>query len=652
MTRRKKFWKSEYLLKKDKAENSYYYWIREHEKKECSGKKHALISLVVYGQAPLSEAWELFDFDNEQMFSGEYIAYMQMPGILAPNALDRIEELLQPDGEKLIPDLIYSDEDFISEIPERNIDRFRHNPFMKPDWSPDTLESFFYLGGLVVIKKEIAKTIPMIPADDPKQMVYEFLRAYSQKAHVKYHIPEILYHRCDSREYPYLSTKKGKDQKLVISPYEYSLPKILPDRTLHKISIVILSKDNIEMLQTCIKSLREYMQYDNHEIIVVDNGSTEENRNISMQMSSDLSFQYLYEPMEFWYSKLCNIGAAAATGDYLLFMNDDVEVRSANGFMKRMARKADEDHVGAVGIKLLYPDEKIIQHVGITNLQVGPSHKLATYEDEKAHYFGRNRVTYNVLAVTGACLMVARNKFYQVGGFDERLHISYTDVDLCVDLLEKGYYNLVLNDIYLCHHESVSRGNDSKDTKKLKRLMEERDFFYEKHSWLGGKDPFYNQNLTGTGLDYSLDYKEEWENVSRFPKMDLIQPADLYPASDKAVRYSIDAVRMVTATQKKETDYFEIEGWMLHGKKDNCFFQKYVVLSFEDKGFLLEAADKYRPDVEEIFPKGKKVAMSGFVVRVDKTLLNPSKSYGIGIAMRARNGGKYLYKETEWKIKN
>ena len=96
MTRRKKFWKSEYLLKKDRAENPYYYWIREHENKECSGKKRTLLSLVVYGQTLHSEAWELFDFDNEQMFPGEYIAYMQMPGILAPGALERMEEILEP----------------------------------------------------------------------------------------------------------------------------------------------------------------------------------------------------------------------------------------------------------------------------------------------------------------------------------------------------------------------------------------------------------------------------------------------------------------------------------------------------------------------------------------------------------------------------
>ena len=114
-------------------------------------------------------------------------------------------------------------------------------------------------------------------------------------------------------------------------------------------------------------------------------------------------------------------------------------------------------HVGAVGAKLLYPDSDIIQHAGITNLRVGPAHKLQFLSDEKVHYYGKNRFVHDVMAVTGACLLLEKEIFERAGGFDEKLAVAFNDVDLCYTIYEMGYYNVVRNDVVLYHHESLSR---------------------------------------------------------------------------------------------------------------------------------------------------------------------------------------------------
>ena len=185
------------------------------------------------------------------------------------------------------------------------------------------------------------------------------------------------------------------------------------------VSIVIPSKDNPGVLSTCIHSILEASTYRNFEIIVIDNGSSIKNKErihlMLSQMQEECRFRYIYEPMEFNFSAMCNKGAALAKGDYILLLNDDIEIIQED-WLDKMLEKAMLPHVGAVGVKLLYPGSHTIQHAGITNIRLGPAHKLQFRDDRTDYYFLRNRLSFDVLGVTGACLMVKKNVYEAAGG--------------------------------------------------------------------------------------------------------------------------------------------------------------------------------------------------------------------------------------------
>ena len=180
-------------------------------------------------------------------------------------------------------------------------------------------------------------------------------------------------------------------------------------------------------------------------------------------------------------------------------------------WLHNMMRYAAMEHVGAVGIKLRYPDGNLIQHAGITNMGIGPAHKLGGMPDDGSLYHGHNLADYNMLAVTAACMMVSRDKFVRAGFFDEELAVAYNDVELCFRLYRMGLYNVQVNSAFLIHHESVSRGADTAPEKR-ERLLREKRRLYEKHVWAmtktGGYDPFYSPNLVQWEKDaaYHVNY--------------------------------------------------------------------------------------------------------------------------------------------------
>ena len=221
--------------------------------------------------------------------------------------------------------------------------------------------------------------------------------------------------------------------------------------------------------------------------------------------------------MEFNFSKMCNLGAKAATGEYVLFLNDDIEAID-DVWLDAMLSHAQKKHVGAVGAKLYYPDSNTIQHAGITNLRLGPVHKMQFLQDVRPYYDGRNIFDCNVIAVTGACLMVRKTVFEECGGFSEDLAVAFNDVELCFRLYEAGYYNVQCNSAVLYHHESLSRGNDESKEKYPSYVEESKNDFVhtqirEKPFWdsrlVGGerKNQFYEEN--GQQLAPTLSYEEE-----------------------------------------------------------------------------------------------------------------------------------------------
>lgn len=577
-------------------------------------------------------------------------------------------------------DILYGDEDEWEPAGQK-----RQNPWFKPDWSPDTLRSYLYVGNIIVIKAGLLKEAAEKLADESvcqqcRQQYSEysvfwgFLLYLTDSMNVRWgHIDKILFHKEISRRKEISDGKisgdaatghrDSGDKKDIEGDLPEENSAVVHVRSPFPgepglVSVIIPSKDHPEMLRRCITTIREITDYPAYEIIVVDNGSTEENRALiaGMRDREGIDFGYLYEKMEFNFSRMCNMGASAAKGDVLLFLNDDIEV-CGKDWMTILTEQAVRSHIGAVGAKLYYPDSKVIQHVGITNMKVGPVHKLASMEDYGNIYHGRNLADYNVLAVTAACMAVRRTVFEDVGGFCEELAVAYNDVDLCFSLYEKGYYNLVRNDVVLYHHESVSRGSDD-GGEKAKRLLRERKKLYQRHPELYGKDPFYSVHLVQERLDgdYHVEYQYEYECSSRYSKCETIEPIKETPKSIQRrllrkgprMLYHMDDVRIrQTDLLDEDSKVLELEGWCALTDKDMTEYHRALLLVGQDNtAWKLEMLDKLRPDTAEILAEQPHGALCGYVVRVKEGVI-PSGKYKAGYLFIPKGNGKMLVKYDE-----
>lgn len=412
----------------------------------------------------------------------------------------------------------------------------------------------------------------------------------------------------------------------------------------HAVSVVIPSKDHPDVLERCLSSFKEKTDYEYYEWIVVDNGSNEQNRSRVESLQRKYNFTYLYEAMPFNFSKMCNMGAAHATGDLLLFMNDDIEIIE-HSWLRRMTGQALQPHTGAVGAKLWYAGTQKIQHTGITNMAIGPSHKLITFLDNRDYYYGRNRVTYNMSGVTAACLMVSRDKYIEVGGFDETMAVSYNDVDFCFKLLEAGYYNVQRNDAVLYHHESLSRGLDEEDMSKWERLLVEKENLYGKHPGMRGRDIFYHKALIDNASDYRCNYKFPHEEHLRTMNVEESGGLVSKKINKRILQLTVDRAEIQHKIHAGEPDILWVMGWCYVPGADNALYDKHVMLARVDgaqsEGYTAVPADWHRKDVEKILPEERNIGLSGFVLRVLRDDLEPG-TYRIGMLCTNEQGDRLL----------
>ena len=450
---------------------------------------------------------------------GDFVCFMDCDDVLSPHALMEFFAFLSDHPDT---DILYSDEDKLSEDSKR-----RYEPFFKPDWSPDTFMSLMYTNHFSAVRRSLLNEAEGLRSEFDGAQDYDlFMRLTEMTGNDRIgHVPKVLYHwRATSgstakdpnaKQYVFERAKKLKEEALKrrgIKGKAYFSPETYQVRVVYEVpketflSIIIPSKNNYKVLRSCIESIQKE-ELKNYEIIIVDNGSDDEVRHEIEDFSKKYDIRYIFDRYDFNFSKMCNIGAKAAKGDILLFLNDDTSILQ-KGTLQRMMGQALLPHTGAVGAKLLYPDAKRIQHSGIINLPIGPSHALIGQSDEVHHYFDRNRVDYNFLAVTGACMMVSQEKFETAGGFDEELPIAYNDVDLCFSLFEKGYYNVLRTDAVFLHYESLSRGTDEAPEKEARR-EKELEKLYEKHPSFREKDPFYNPNLIKNGVDFQIGLPDD-----------------------------------------------------------------------------------------------------------------------------------------------
>ena len=575
---------------------------------------------------------------NDGIFAakGEFIAFMDCDDVIEINALSEFVYYLNENPET---DFVYSDEDKVSDEGD-----YYHNPFFKPDWSPDTMFSMMYTNHLAMYRREIVCKVGGLRTEYNGSQDYDLTLRFMEHSDNKRvgHIQKVLYHwrerpesaasSVDAKPYAIDAAGRAKEDAIrrrgidgeleyITDLYQYRLRYHTPGNPL--VSIIIPSKDNFSVLSQCIESLVEKTTYKNYEIIVVDNGSSEYNRFAITHFLSKMNVEYVYDKMDFNFSKMCNIGVDHSHGEYILFLNDDIEIIEEE-WLDRMLGQAMRPHTGAVGAKLLYPN-RTIQHVGLCNLPVGPSHMFVGVPDGITVNFCRNRLTFNWIAVTGACLMVSKEKYDEVGGFDEKLTVAYNDVDLCFKLYKAGYYNVSRMDSVLIHHESFSRGYDV-DDKKIDRLNVERRHLFNKHEDLLDKDPFYNVNLVKDNINYDIDtYGIGLHNY------DVKIVDDVYPAKPSNLNLGVDGIA--------KDNMVRIIGWAFSDDSiSDMKSTRYVMLRNKARQIYLVPADKRtREDLKETF--GIDNLTEGFECNIDRKVLATNiYNYDIGILQINEDG--------------
>lgn len=497
-------------------------------------------------------------------------------------------------------------------------------PVFLPDFSPNRWDYEDYLGQAVYVRKDIYDSINWDKTSRRaglKQIMAKEAKAGRIPA---VHARGIL--EGDMAGYVKL------DKRATKGSFEHIKAEEIAQAYEDGISVIIPSKDHPEILQKCVQSLIDTTEAP-MEIIIVDNGSVKEHRvrvEAMCEFERDntqgrLKFQYIYESMEFNFSKMCNIGATKAKGAYLLFLNDDVEAVEA-GWLETMLWQARKTYTGAVGMKLLYPDKERIQHAGIVNLPMGPVHKMQFLLDKEVYYDKRNRGVHNVCAVTGACLMIKKEMYDKLGGMREDLPVAFNDVELCFHLLEEGYYNVVCCQTYLLHHESISRGQDNTEEKRG-RLLRERSKLYELHPQYASFDAFYPYNAkTGYGLNHAYldtsiapayeDGKSVVQQIDSLQKFTKKEAEAAFTQKKEHVALNPCLKFEVEQLYREMKDVIHVAGYGFVVGSDNASFSHTLVLRGEEEIYSMVLAPVLRNDLERNMPDQQNVALSGFHVAI------------------------------------
>jgi len=429
-----------------------------------------------------------------QSAEGEFVGFVDHDDELSPNALYEVAHLLQehPDA-----DVVYSDEDKLGVTDKRE------QPFFKPDWSPEYLLSCMYTCHFGVYRKAVLDQIGGFRPGFDGSQDYDLVLRTSEQTNRIYHIPKVLYHWRMTRD---STARSGHAKPHAFFAAKQALAEHLNRRGIRgavldgaqvghyrvrfevnpcaKVSIIIPTRDNVRLLRKCIRSIESKTGYANYEIVIVDNQSSSSGTTTYL---SSLSHKVVPFSGPFNFSQILNYGARECNGDCLLFLNNDAEV-IAPDWLDTMLGICQQKEIGVVGAKLLFRGGRI-QHVGVVLGLGGPAgHPLRGFPRNTGRHFGIASDMRNCSAVTAACMMVRRQVFEEVRGFDENLPVAYNDVDFCLRVRAAGYRIVFAPDAELYHHESASRGYDL-DPSQI-------TYFQQRWGTLLLNDPYYNPNLT------------------------------------------------------------------------------------------------------------------------------------------------------------
>jgi GT2 family glycosyltransferase len=450
-----------------------------------------------------------------QMSRGEFLALLDHDDLLSPAMLYEVVKKL---NEKPDADIIYFDED-----KKTGDGKERLAPIFKPHtWSPDHLLATNYLMHSVIRRSLVFAAGGFDSAMDGAQDWDLLLRCVEQTDRI-YHVPQVLYHWRQVENSAALSTttkpwafkaqalcvaahlkRIGIETPRVTSP-EIGRVRVIWPMSTAKVSIIIPTKDKPELLRACLSSLLKYTTYPNYEIILVDTGSTQrETLRYYEELQAEPNVRLVeYPHAPFNFSATNNFGAGFATGDMLLFLNNDTEVLNAD-WLEEMAGWMERPGVGVVGAKLIRPDETI-QHAGVViGLGGHASHVFDGCSKQYYSIFGSPDWYRNYQAVTGACLMIRRELFATVGGFDEAYLIGYSDTTLCLAAIEQGYRVVYTPFACLLHHEGGSRGYYLPPSDVLRA-------YGEMQPAIEAGDPYFNPNLSYLRLDPDFVQADEMD---------------------------------------------------------------------------------------------------------------------------------------------
>lgn len=454
-----------------------------------------------------SEPGEIAGVLNEALAQtdGEFVFSFGSEDKLAPTALYRVAEALNNHPDTC---LIYSDEDRL------DTGGFRINPHFKSDWNWPLLLAQNFVSQLTVFRSDLVKSL-RFREDFGGSHEYDLLLRFAEKIEPNqiHHLSHVLYHRrkraqsVEAKQRLSAGAVKAVDQHLERQQIKaeiglardmasrrvrYLLPEVQPT-----VAIIIPTRDKVELLRPCVQSLLEKTTYSSFEVIVIDNGSSEP---AALEYLASLSrnprVRVLRHDEEFNYSRLSNCGVQRCDAEFVVLLNNDVSVIEP-GWLHELVSHGIQPDVGAVGARLLYPDDRV-QQAGVI-LGAG-LHGVA----EVAHrglargdpgYFSRAILTQELSVVGAACMLVKREVYLEVGGFDEQdLKIAFNDIDFCLKLRARGYRIIYAPAAELYHHEHASRGSEYTEANE-QRFTREILFMKEKWKDILLSDPAYNPNL-------------------------------------------------------------------------------------------------------------------------------------------------------------
>lgn len=440
---------------------------------------------------------------------GEFVAFLDHDDLLAEHALYLVAAAIR---DHPAATLLYSDADRCDTRGRR------FAPAFKPDWSPDRLLAHNYINHLTVIRTELVRSVGGLRVGLEGAQDHDLLLRVSERvpAAAIHHIPDVLYHwrthansigrSQQTRDATITAARQAIADSLArqgcaaevlataAHPYLHRVRYALPDPP-PLVSVIIPTRDRVDLLRTCVDGLRQATDYPMLELIVVDNDSQAPETLAYLEaLCQQPHCQVLRRAGAFNYAALNNAGVAHAQGEVLCFLNNDVVITQA-GWLAELVSQALRPAIGAVGPLLRDPDGAI-QHLGVTLAvnKIKLVRSLSASQLIGANIDGSELIR-NVAALTGACLVLRRERFQQVGGFDEQLAVAYNDIDLCLKLRAAGYWLLCTPFAELVHLASASRGAEDSPEKQA-RLQREGDYLQGKWGAFAASDPFSNPNLT------------------------------------------------------------------------------------------------------------------------------------------------------------